>query len=96
MKGEAGDGTVHSSDTVSYSNTHAVKTGNSYSIIEHHTKVREDIYIDPEGDDDVRIEASGSGEASVYAKTAHLASRRKNSLPVAILSFGNLLPLVHQ
>ena len=78
VKGEAGDGTVHSSDTVTYSNTHAVKTGNSYSIIEHHTKVREDVYIDPEGDGDVRIEDSGSGEASVYAleDIIHVAERK--------------------
>ena len=67
VEGQSGDGTVHSSDEVIYSNTHVVKRGASYDIIEHHTKTRQDVYIDPEGGSDMKIEDSGGGEAAVYA-----------------------------
>ena len=67
VEGQSGDGTVHSSDEVIYSNTHVVKRGDSYDIIEHHTKTRQDVYIDPEGGSDMKIEDSGGGKAAVYA-----------------------------
>lgn len=67
VEGQSGDGTVHSLDEVIYSNTHVVKRGASYDIIEHHTKTRQDVYIDPEGGSDMKIEDSGGGEAAVYA-----------------------------
>lgn len=72
VEGQSGDGTVHSSDEVIYSNTNVVKSGNSYDIIEHYTESREVVYDyveEYEGDsvEDFRIERSGRGEASVYA-----------------------------
>jgi len=102
VEGQSGDGTVHSSDEVIYSNTHVVKRGASYDIIEHHTKTRQDVYIDPEGGSDMKIEDSGGGEAAVYAleeviNAAEIKADKTGSLvalsiePYRTISYGKTL-----
>lgn len=102
VEGQSGDGTVHSSDEVIYSNTHVVKRGDSCDIIEHHTKTRQDVYIDPEGGSDMKIEDSGGGKAAVYAleeviNAAEIKADKTGSLvtlsiePYRTISYGKTL-----